>query len=372
MTIEEIKALGLDELETRASSIAKEVKEADADKAEELKKELDAIEERKNAIKIENEETRKKAAEVANGAGKTVETRKDENKMTNKEVRNSQEYVEAFAKYIKTGKDAECRSLLTENVEGGTVPVPELVENRVRQAWENDEIFSRIDKTYVKGNLKVGFEISATDASVHTEGDKTKPDEEVLTLGIVNMVPSMIKKWITVSDEVLSLGAEDFLAYIYDELTYKIIQKAASLVVDAIMNAPVTSDTEHVGVAKIVGDVEPTKILEAIAELGDGAQNKVFIASGQTIASVREYVIAEGQYAYDPFFGLTVIQKEGVTGAIVGDLSGVQANLPDGDAVTFKFDDLSMAEHDLVKIVGKLYAAIAVVGPKMFATIKAE
>ena len=371
MTIEEIKALGLEELETRASSIAKEVKEADADKVEELRNELDAIEERKNAIKIENEETRKKAAEVANGAGKTVETRKDENKMTNKEVRNSQEYVEAFAKYIKTGKDAECRSLLTENVEGGTVPVPELVENRVRQAWENDEIFSRIDKTYVKGNLKVGFEISATDAAVHTEGDKTGPAEETLVLGIVNMVPSMIKKWITVSDEVLSLGAEDFLAYIYDELTYKIIQKAASLVVDAIMNAPVTSDTDHVGVATVTGDVTAANILSAIALLGDGAQNKVFIASGQTIAAVRSAALS-ASYAYDPFFGLTVIQKDGVTGAIVGDLSGVQANLPDGDAVTFKFDDLSMAEHDLVKIVGKLYAAIAVVGPKMFATIKAE
>ena len=74
-------------------------------------------------------------------------------------------------------------------------------------------------------------------------------------------------------------------------------------------------------------------------------------------------------YAFDPFDGLTVIKKDGVPGAIVGDLSGVQVNMPEGDAVTFKFDDLSMAEHDLVKIVGRLYAAIAVVGPKMFAYI---
>ena len=56
-------------------------------------------------------------------------------------------------------------------------------------------------------------------------------------------------------------------------------------------------------------------------------------------------------------------------GAIVGDLSGIQANLPEGDAVTFKFDDLSLAEKDMVKIVGRLYAAIALVGPKMFAVI---
>lgn len=286
--------------------------------------------------------------------------------MNNMEIRNSHEYVEAFAKYIKTGKDAECRALLTENVEG-VVPVPELVESRVRNAWERDEIFSRIAKTYVRGNLKVGFEISATDAEIHTEGGDA-PKEETLVLGIVNMVPANIKKWITVSDEVLALGAEDFLAYIYDELTYKIIQKAADLVVAAITNAPAASTSSAVGVAQIESAVDTDAIIDAIAELGDSAQNNVLIASGSTLASIRKAAL-QANFAYDPFQGLTVIQKDGLTGAIVGDLAGVQANLPEGDSVTFKFDDLSLAEKDMVKIVGRLYAAIAVVGPKMFAYI---
>lgn len=290
--------------------------------------------------------------------------------MTNAEIRNSAEYIEAFAKYVKTGKDAECRALLTENVEG-TVPVPGFVENRIRNAWENDEIFSRVAKTYVKGNLRVGFELSATDAAIHTEGDMTGPAEEILTLGIVNMVPEMIKKWITVSDEVLAIGAADFLAYIYDELTYKIIQKAADIVVAKIVAAPAASDAEHVGVARITGAVSAETIIDALAALGDNARNNVLIASGATIATVRKAVLA-AHFAYDPFAGLTVIQKDGVTGAIIGDLTGVQANLPEGDSVTFKFDDLSLAEHDMVKIVGRLYAAIDVVGPKMLARILGE
>ena len=70
--------------------------------------------------------------------------------------------------------------------------------------------------------------------------------------------------------------------------------------------------------------------------------------------------------------GLTVIQKEGVTGAIVGDLAGVQVNLPEGGDIKFKFDDLSLAEEDMVKIIGRLYAAIAVTGPGMFAVIDGE
>ena len=369
MTKDEIMSLGFEDLEKRAAEIAAETADADKDQIEALNAELDSIEERKAALKLEVEEKRKAAEAVAKGAGKEIE-RKEDRKMTNKEVRNSREYIEAYAKYIKTGKDAECRALLTENVEDGVVPVPELVESRVRQAWENDKIFSRVSKTFVRGNLKVGFEISATDAAVHVEGAEA-PSEEELVLGIVNMVPATIKKWITVSDEVLSLGAEEFLAYIYDELAYKIIQKAADTIVYLIANAPASSTATAVGVAQIASTVDAAAILSAIAELGDSAQNNVIIASGSTIAAVRTAALS-ANYGYDPFFGLEVIQKEGVTGAIVGDLAGVQANLPNGDAVTFKFDDLSLAEADLVKIVGKLYVALAVVGPKMFAYITGE
>ena len=367
MTREEIMSLGFEDLEKRAAEIAAETADADKDQLETLNAELDAIEERKAALKLEVEEKRKAAEAVAAGAGKEIETRKETEKMTNKEIRNSREYIEAFAKYIKTGKDAECRALLTEDATDGVVPVPELVENRVRQAWENDKIFSRVSKTFVKGNLKVGFEISATDAVVHEEGTDA-PAEEELVLGIVNMVPEYIKKWISVSDKVLAMGAEEFLAYIYDELTYKIVKKAADMVVSAIASAPGSSTSSAVGVAQIEATVDAEAIIDAIAELGDEAQNNVFIASGSTIAAVKKAALT-ANYALDPFQGLEVIQKDGVTGAIVGDLSGVQANLPEGDAVRFIFDEYSLAEADLVKIVGKLLAAIAVVAPKMFAYI---
>ena len=369
MTREEIMTLGYEEIEQRAAQIRTELAEADKDQIEAFNTELDAIEERKKALDKEVEEKRKAAEAVALGAGKEIETRKDDRVMPNKEIRNSREYIEAYANYIKTGDDMECRALLTENV-SGVVPVPEFVESRVRQAWENDEIFSRVSKTFVRGNLKVGFEKSATDAAVHTEGQNA-PSEETLVLGIVEMVPANIKKWITVSDEVLALGATDFLAYIYDELTYKIIKKAADLVVAAITGAPAQSTSSAVGVAQIAAEVSAASIIDAIAALGDEAQNNVFIASGATIASIKKTALT-ANYAFDPFSGLRVIQKDGVTGAIVGDLSGVQANLPEGETVSFKFDDLSLAEKDLVKIVGRLYAAIAVVGPKMFAYITGE
>lgn len=371
MTREEILELGLEALEERAAAIAVETAEADAETLETLNAELDAIEERKKALKIEIEERQKAAEAVASGKGKEIEKRKESTKMTNKEIRNTPEYIEAYAKYVKTGKDAECRALLTEAVEDGVVPVPSFVEDSILTAWENDEIFRRISKTYMPGNDRQAFEVSATGAVFHTEGADA-PDEEELVLGTVDLIPDYLKKWISVSDKALACGPRALLAYLYDEIEYKIVQAAADTAIGKILAAPAASTTSKVGVPQVAGAVDPATILEAIGKLSSGARNRVFIASGSTIASVRTAALL-ANYAFDPFFGLTVIQNDTITdGAIVGDLAGVRANLPEGNAVRFIFDEYSLAEKDLVKIVGKMLAAIEVVGPGMFAVITGE
>lgn len=378
MTREEIMELNAEQLEERAKAIATETAEADKEQLEALNAELDAIEERRRTLKEEAEkakeelEERKKAAEaVANGAGTIIESPKENRTMTNKEIRSTKEYIEAYAKYVRTGKDEECRALLTEQVDGGYVPVPEFVENSIMTAWENDEIFSRVSRTFVPGNDKQGFEVSATEASVHEEGDD-EPDEETLVIGIVDIVADYVKKWITVSDKVLAVGPQAMLQYLYDEIDYQIIKKCADIAIAKILAAPATSTMSAVGVAQVAGDVDAANILQAISKLGSNARNRVFIASGTTIADLRASAL-QANYAFDPFFGLTVIQNDTITdGAIVGDLAGVRANLPEGGAVRFIFDELSLAEKDLVKIVGKILAGIEVVGPKMFAVITGE
>lgn len=385
MTRDEIMTLGFEELEERANAIAVETAEADKDQLETLNAELDAIEERKKALNIEIVERKKAAEAVIAGAGKTIESRKD-NTMTFEEFRNSKAYVDAFAKYIKTGKDEECRSLikeyrdsgdapastfLTENtdMEGdGHVPVPTFVENRVRTAWERDEIFNRVTKTFVKGNLKVAVETQADPAVVHTEGAEA-PAMEKVELAIVNLVPATIKKWVAFSTEVLAMGSEDFLMYVYDEITYRIIQKASEMALTAILN-----NANHLNGSIVSGTVTPANIILAIANLNPEARDLVLIASAQTIANIRIAAL-NASYAYDPFQGLTPIAAPAsIIGdkAIVGDLSGVQANLPEGENVRFVLDEYSLAEKDLIKLVGRLYAAIDVVGLRMFTVIDGE
>ena len=150
----EIKDMTIEQLEERKTAIVAELDNPEAN--------LDALEEEARAIKEEIELRKAEAAKkaeirdaVANGSGEVIEKRKvEEKKMTNMEVRNSPEYIEAFARYIKSGDDKECRSLLTENV-SGAVPVPVLVDQIVHTAWDNDKILARVRKTYFKGNMKV-------------------------------------------------------------------------------------------------------------------------------------------------------------------------------------------------------------------------
>ena len=117
------------------------------------------------------------------------------------EVRNTPEYIEAYAAYIRS-EGKEKRAILTEQATGGTIPVPAFVYDVVKTAWERDGIIRRVRKAALKGNIKVSFEISGTDATAHTEGGAGVTEEE-LVLGVVTLQADEIKKWVSVSDKVL-------------------------------------------------------------------------------------------------------------------------------------------------------------------------
>ena len=368
----ELKEMTIDELETRKAQIADEVETEGAD--------LDALTEEVRSIKAEldaRKEAETKREEirsaVAAGAGVVTETPvKEELKMNVEEIRNSKEYIDAYAEYIKTGDDRECRSLLTENA-SGSLPVPELVDQIVKTAWERDRIMDRVNKTFVRGNLKVPFELSATEAEVHSEGTSA-PSEEDLQLGIVTLIPKNIKKWITISDEAVAMGGEDFLRYIYDELTYQIVKKMAALAVADITGSSTSSSASAVGVAKITAQPSVTVFQKAITNLSDEADvNRLCVLLNPATDAAVIDAVAAGNFAVDPYAGLTKIYTSALPAystandnavyAIVGDLKGVQFNFPEGDEVIIKWDELSLAESDLVKVVGREYAGHAVTAP---------
>lgn len=379
MTIEEIREMNAEQVEARLSEIQTEIDAEGAD-LEALNAEIDACKERRESLIKAEEERKALADKIATDREKVEikEQREDEKVMSNVEIRNTPEYIDAYANYIKTGDDSECRALLTE-MASGTVAVPSLVEDIVRTAWEREGIMSRVRKSYLKGILKVGFEKSADPAYIHTEG-AAADTEEALVLGTVSITPASIKKWITISDEVLDMKSEAFLRYIYDELAYQIAKKAADTLVGQIKTAGTTATTTAVGVPAVaVTTVAMDTIAKAIALLSDEATDPVIIMNKQTYP-VFKAVQYGANYAADPFEGMEVIFNStlstftaattGVPYAIVGDLGrGALANYPAGDEITFKFDDLSLAEKDLVKIVGREYVGLGIVGPDCFVKI---
>ena len=372
----DFSAMTIDQLMERRSAIAVELDapEADLDALEaEVRAINDEIENRKQA---EQRKTDLRAA-VANGAGEvTNKPVEEEHKMTVEEIRKSNEYINAYAEYIKSGNDKECRALLTENA-SGVLPVPVLVDEIVRTAWDNDQILRRVRRTFFKGNLKVAFERSATAAAVHTEGTSA-PSEESLVLGIVTMIPANIKKWIRISDEAVAMGGEAFLRYIYDELTYQIIKKLAAEVVNDIKGASTSHSSSAVGIPKVNAAPALGTIASAMGYLTDEATDNVVIINRLSWSAFKAAQYA-GNFSVDPFEGLTVLFSDALPAyasaddnavyAIVGDLKGAQVNFPEGDGVVIKWDDLSEAEADLVKVVGRQYAAHAVTAPGRFVNI---
>ena len=367
----EFKDMTIEQLEERKAEIAEAVDAPEAD--------LDALETEARSIREEIEQRKAEEAKrneirnaVAKGEG-VVERKLEESetkKMNPEEIRASVEYVNAYANYIKTGKDEECRALLTTNV-SGVVPVPVLVDDIVRTAWERNEFTARLRKTFFRGNLKVAFELSADPAYVHTEGT-TAPTEESLTLGIVEMIPANIKKWITISDEAITMGGEAFLRYVYEELTYQIIKKLVALCVADVVGASASNSSSAVGVPVVKTAPAVTTIPLAVANLSDEATNLCVVMNRLTeVEFLAAY--AAGNFAVDPFAGLPRVYTSALTAysalsengvyAIVGDLSAIQANYPEGEGIVTKYDDLSLSEKDMVKIVGRQYVAHKITAP---------
>lgn len=393
MTLEEKQELiksatSEEELEARMAEIQESEKE---EKPEEKPEE---VKEEKEDGAITPEEERSLLKDTQNIEQRSVQVkpieRKGEVKM--EEKRNSKEYINAYAEYIKSGlvKDysmkEEERALLTTNTTntGNVVEVPDLVYDIVKTAWEKEELMARVRRVSVKGNLKVQFEVSGSDAAVHTEGGDAVPEEQ-LVLGVVTLIPASIKKWISVSDEVMDMRGEDFLRYVYDELTYRIAKKAANILVGKIAALPQTLSANAAGVYDTVSANKITTapamatVATAIGNLSDEATEYTIVMNKLTYSNFKAIQYANG-FGADPFEGIKVIfnntlpaydtAEAGAVYMIVGDFNhGSLSNYPEGDGIALKYDDKTLMTADLVRILGRKYAAVEAVADKAFTLV---
>lgn len=384
----------LEEIEARKLEIRSEVEATeDLEKIEELNQEVDSLDEEVKEIN-EHEEQRKIGEQLETGEVVAKEVSIEEKSIGGNimETRNSKEYINAYAEYLKSTlvpnyeMSSEARALITtggyETGNSATVEVPDMVENVVKTAWEREELIQLVRRTNVPGNLKIQFEVSGDAAVIHTEGNGAV-SEESLTLGVVELTPKSIKKWISVSDEVLDMRGEDFLDYIYDELTYRIAKKCADELINIIKQLPQTLSAngetgvyDTVSAAKVSGNIGLDTIINAVSQLSDEARDITIVMNKATYASFKAVQLA-ANYAQDIFDGHRVIFNNslpayttataGQVYAIVGDFGvGSQLNFPNGDDITIKYDDKTAMEYDLVRILGREYVGMNAVADKAF------
>ena len=356
----ELKDMTIEQLEERKAAIATEIDAPEAD--------LNALEEEARSINEEIEtrkaEEAKKAeirAAVAKGAGEVVKTFKEDKKVNEKEQRA--EMMEALAEYIKGSATPEQRALLTTDATNGTVKVSRIVDDFIWTDWDKSQILSRIRKVYVQGRYSVGYEASASGAVKHTEG-AAAPQEETLTLAYVDFIEQYFKKWIKVSDSVLALKGEAFLRYLMDEFGHQLAL--------AIENGIVAEIEASSLAAQVTNPLDNTAAMAGFAALSDEAANPVVIISKANYAAIMNERATTGAKIEDPFNGMEVLFNSTVTGMLVGDLDGVVANFPEGEDFKFIIDDKSLAEADMVKIVGKVLCDVHLVRPNGFAVVKAS
>jgi len=377
-----------EEIEVRKAEIREEIPEASEEKIEELNAEVDALNEEVAQIE-EQEKVKEEATELEEKSYVAKEVVKEERKMeNNKEFRNSKEYINAYAEYIKSNDDKELRALITTGGyatgNSATVEVPDMVYDIVKTAWEREDLMARVRTLSVKGNLKVQFEVSGDAAVVHQEGNSAV-SEESLVLGVVTLTPVSIKKWISLSDEVLDMRGEAFLNYIYDEITYRIAKKCADELVDKISKLPQSLSANASGVYDTVSANKITAapgigvIAQAIANLSDETRDITVVMNKLTYAAFKEAQYT-ANYPADIFEGATVVFNNTLPAysaananavyCIVGDFNhGALANYPEGEGISIKYDDTTLMTQDLVRILGRRYVGINAVADKSFCLI---
>ena len=357
----ELKEMTMEQLEERLAAIPVELEADGAD--------LDALEAEVRAIKAEKEariaaEAKKNEVRAAVAAGAGTVTHKfveEKNEMTAEE--RKAEMIDALAEYIKGRATSEQRAmLLTTDAANGTVKVSNIVDDFIWTDWDKSPLLSRIRKVYVQGNYSVGYEASATGAVKHTEG-AAAPTEETLTLAYVDFIAQYYKKWIRVSDRVLALRGRAFMDYLLDEFGHQLAVALENAIVAEIAASSLS--------AKVTNPIDNTAAMAGFAALSDEASNPVVIISKANYAAIMNARATTGAKIEDPFSGFEVLFNNTVTGMLVGDLDGVVANFPEGEDFKFIVDENSLAEQDLVKIVGKVLCDIHLVRPNGFAVVTA-
>lgn len=383
----------LDKLNARQNELKDQIEKRGVDFQDVATEERDSFLSATQALKDEFDANADQIAKLEERKEKLEQEARKMNIVTHEPQKHEKRYAADTIEYrdlwIKTIKGemspAELRAV-TSTADG--VPVPTVMQQYVETAWERyGHVSALVTKSYYKGLLAVPYEESASDAAYHTEGGAAAT-EETLTLDETLLQPVMIKKWISVTDEVKALTGDEFLRYIADEIVYKVVK----FLDDQIVAGAGSSSKGVIGITSAALTESLTAALDfnvinvALGNLGDRVENPVAIMNKKTFYSnfmglkdtsgqpiFRVLTDNEGRTrnyvnGIPVVFSSALDDYDTATAStdpylIVGDLSAYRLNLPEGEDVIMLHDPYTLATQDMERIIGRLFAAGNVVRP---------
>lgn len=209
----------IDEINTRMAEIKEEIETAAGDALAALETEVENLTAERKQIMDEVQTRQQLRANIAAGeiSGKIIETHEEENKMENRTFApNSVEYREAFLLRLQ-GKElsAEQRAAVS-----ASAAIPTQTLNQIVSYLEESPILSRIDLTYIPGNVTIPVEGSNADAAWVEMG--TASVDSADSISSISLAAYKLIKTVEITADIEAMAIDAFESWLVNALAVKI------------------------------------------------------------------------------------------------------------------------------------------------------
>ena len=236
----------IDEINTRLAAIADEVETATGETLTALEGEVEALTAERQQIMDEAQARQQMRDRIAAGAvtGTLIE-KKEEHTMENRTFANgTPEYREAYLMHLQ-GRELTAEQRAAVN---GTAAIPTQTLNQIFRYMEESPILSRIDMTYIPGNIVLPVESAVAEASWIAMAAASTDSADAITS--ISLGAHKLIKTLELNADVEAMAIDAFEAWLVAKLGEK-MQKALD---NAVFNG--------------TGTNQPTGILTTVASTG--------------------------------------------------------------------------------------------------------
>lgn len=266
----------IDEINTRLAAIENEIDNATGDALSALEEEVEALTNERQQIMNEVQTRQQLRANIAAGniTGNIIEPIEEENKMENRFALGSAEYREAYLMNLQGHElNAEQRAAVVANA-----AIPTQTLNKIFGYLEESPILSRVDLTYIPGNVTLPVDGNNADAAwvdMATAATDSSDTVDSITLAAYKLI-----KTVEITADIEAMAIDAFEAWLVQTLGAK-IEKALDA---AVFNG--TGSKQATGILKTIATATGTftkakakysDLINIIAALPSGpAKNATF------------------------------------------------------------------------------------------------